>query len=47
MGKKLDTRLMTVAQQIRSKTHADIGSDHGGRKPMPISDRITAVCWSG
>ena len=30
MGKKLDTRLMTVAQQIRSKTHADIGSDHGG-----------------
>ena len=30
MGKKLDTRLLTVARQIRSKTHADIGSDHGG-----------------
>ena len=30
MGKKLDIRLLTVAQQIRSKTHADIGSDHGG-----------------
>ena len=30
MSKKLDTRLLTVARQIRSKTHADIGSDHGG-----------------
>ena len=30
VGKKLDIRLLTVAQQIRSKTHADIGSDHGG-----------------
>jgi len=30
MSKKLDLRLLTVAQQIRSKTHADIGSDHGG-----------------
>ena len=27
---KLDVRLIKVAQQIRSKTHVDIGSDHGG-----------------
>lgn len=27
---KLDVRLIAVAQQIRSKTHVDIGSDHGG-----------------
>ncbi len=27
---KLDVRLIAVTQQIRSKTHADIGSDHGG-----------------
>jgi tRNA (adenine22-N1)-methyltransferase len=26
---KLDDRLIAVAQQIRSSTHADIGSDHG------------------
>lgn len=27
---KLDVRLQTVASQIRSATHVDIGSDHGG-----------------
>lgn len=27
---KLDVRLIAVTQQIRSKTHVDIGSDHGG-----------------
>jgi tRNA (adenine22-N1)-methyltransferase len=27
---KLDARLIAVTQQIRSRTHADIGSDHGG-----------------
>ncbi len=29
MSGKLDDRLVAVAQQIRSGTHADIGSDHG------------------
>ena len=27
---KLDVRLIAVTQQIRSNTHVDIGSDHGG-----------------
>lgn len=27
---KLDVRLIAVTRQIRSQTHADIGSDHGG-----------------